>query len=303
MTPAKSKRIYLSTVTSSEGRRLDLHEGFAMRPHLSRVCVPDAGSALPYLSEKVVALLFLATLLPGQTVCNSSWDQSFANLGLSGFLNSSVIFDDGSGPALYICSVTGVAGISFNGSGVARYDGVTWSSAGTFHVPVFTNNRVVEFEVYDDGSGSSLYACGSFTSVDGQPINFIAKRTGTSWTQLGSGLRYIGPQDTGHVASMAVHDDGTGSKLYVVGDFFLPGSSVRSRVARWDGSNWANVGSGFTEPPKTSSQPTWARDPSCTFPASITWVQGPRWSIAGMDRTGQRWEISGHSLEAETSGQ
>ena len=47
------------------------------------------------------------------------------------------------------------------------------------------------------------------------------------------------------VAAMAVHDDGTGSALYVAGGFIDAGGVLANGIARWDGSAWAPLSSGM----------------------------------------------------------
>jgi hypothetical protein len=52
------------------------------------------------------------------------------------------------------------------------------------------------------------------------------------------------------VQKLLVHDDGTGPALYAAGSFSILGVPGVSGIAKWDGSAWSPVGSGFD----TSSQ-------------------------------------------------
>jgi hypothetical protein len=57
-------------------------------------------------------------------------------------------------------------------------------------------------------------------------------------------------QRSGTVSAFAVFDDGSGSgpALYAGGDFRIAGGQSTRFVARWDGSSWSPLGSGFAAP-------------------------------------------------------
>src|SRR5690606_5024890 len=77
-----------------------------------------------------------------------------------------------------------------------------------------------------------------FSSIDGIPLNRIAKWTGATWEPLGLGLAGpMAPRD------MIVHDFGSGPALYVT-DVTQAGGMPVNRIARWDGQNWSDVGGG-----------------------------------------------------------
>lgn len=48
------------------------------------------------------------------------------------------------------------------------------------------------------------------------------------------------------VQAVAVHDDGSGPRLYIGGQFTRVGEVVAAHVARWNGVAWEQVGGGFT---------------------------------------------------------
>jgi hypothetical protein len=48
----------------------------------------------------------------------------------------------------------------------------------------------------------------------------------------------------GAVYALAVFDDGTGPALYVGGDFTTAGGTPANHIAKWNGTNWAALGSG-----------------------------------------------------------
>jgi hypothetical protein len=103
------------------------------------------------------------------------------------------------------------------------------------------NARVQTLAVYDDGSGSALYAGGDFSFAGGAPADNIAKWDGASWTNLASGVSGSGST---RVYALAVYDDGGGSALYAAGDFILAGGAPANNIAKWDGSTWTALGSG-----------------------------------------------------------
>ena len=142
-------------------------------------------------------------------------------------------FDDGSGPALY------AAGGFYDAGGVraprvARWDGVTWSPLGASSL---TSYLLLEaLAPFDDGSGPSLYAGGTFEAIDGVPASDIARWDGVQWSPVGSGI------GAGSVSVLAVCDDGSGAALYAGGSLLSAGGVSASRVARWDGSGWSPLG-------------------------------------------------------------
>jgi hypothetical protein len=86
------------------------------------------------------------------------------------------VFDDGSGPALYVGgSFTEAGGVPANN--IARWDGKQWSALG-----VGTNGAVRALAVWDrDGEGPEapgLYIGGEFTMAGGIPSPYIAKWQG-----------------------------------------------------------------------------------------------------------------------------
>lgn len=155
--------------------------------------------------------------------------------GLSGTNASDLaVFDDGTGPALYVAGSFFLAG-GQPASNIARFDGETWTPLGAG-----TNLLVSCLEVFDDGTGPALYAGGAFTTAGGGTAARLARWSGETWTDVGGGLDSY-PRD------LHVHDDGSGPALYVAGDFFQAGAQPVSRIARWDGQTWSDVGGGFDD--------------------------------------------------------
>ncbi len=89
------------------------------------------------------------------------------------------------------------------------------------------------------GLGQRLYIGGTFRIVDGQAYNYVAEYTDAH-------IRYIGGMDW-WVNTLVGFNDGSGPQLYAGGWFSRAGDGYRLRVARYDGRNWSNVGSGFDQ--------------------------------------------------------
>ncbi len=172
--------------------------------------------------------------------CLAKWDGAVwsplgggLGSGLANYAYSTAVFDDGSGPALYVGGMfTSASGGP--GNRIAKWDGATWSALGSG-----ANDTVLALAMFDDGSGPVLHAAGLFTSAGGVPANRIAKWDGATWSALGSGVN-------GQVQTLAVYDDGSGPALYAGGFFTTAGGTPASRIAKWDGAIWSGLDSGIT---------------------------------------------------------
>ncbi len=166
----------------------------------------------------------------------SSW--SPLGLGLAGGLQQGafalMVFDDGSGPALYAGGEFTFAGFPTTANRIARWNGATWSPVGTG-----MNGVVHALTAHDDGSGSALYAGGGFTTAGGVAVNGVAKWSGASWSPLGGGMN-------GGVRALASYDDGSGPALFASGFFTMAGGLPASAIAKWNGTSWSALGAGLS---------------------------------------------------------
>lgn len=161
--------------------------------------------------------------LPGDPI---STTDSVAALG---------VYDDGSGPALYVGGSFAAVGGNTYASNIFRWDGTSLTALGRG-----ANDDVESFAVWN----GSLYVGGHFTRVyqsDGTEViaNKIARWDGTHWFALGSGM------NTGsgyHVWTLNVFDRGTGDALYAGGSFSTAGGSTIRYLATWNGTTWDAVG-------------------------------------------------------------
>ncbi|MBK9129147.1 MAG: hypothetical protein IPM13_15295 [Phycisphaerales bacterium] len=172
---------------------------------------------------------------------NGGWVEfagGLRNLELAGdvagdLVNAAAVFDDGTGPALY------VGGRFSHNDGspansILKYDGATWTTIGTGIQSSGLPGVVYDMLVHNDGSGPALFIAGSFDTAGGQPAANIVKWDGFTWTPVGAGT-------SGGVLRLLVHDDGTGPALYAGGSFTAPSNYV----AKWDGTTWSALGSGL----------------------------------------------------------
>ncbi|HEX6881827.1 MAG TPA: hypothetical protein VF530_00520 [Planctomycetota bacterium] len=174
------------------------------------------------------------------TSCRERWLPTFGghpgvtSVQQVGSVNAAVVFDDGSGPALYVGGSFHSAG-GFRSQNLARWDGASWHVIGA-------DDAVHALLVHDDGSGPALYAGGAFESIGGVAASGIARWDGASWSPLGTGVEGL-VQDP-FVDALAVYDDGSGPVLVAAGDFDLAGGAPAAHIARWDGVSWSALGSG-----------------------------------------------------------
>ena len=146
------------------------------------------------------------------------------------------VFDDGTGPALYVGgSFTAAGGIPANN--IARWDGSSWQALGSGLGSSAAFDRVEALAVFPDDTGPALYAAGEFFQAGG-----VAKWNGADWAPAGQ------PMDAG-VNALAVFDDGSVPALYAGGDFGFIGEAAVNRIAKWDGSSWTGLGGGLAGGP------------------------------------------------------
>ena len=161
----------------------------------------------------------------------TNWFQ--LNNGVSSFINEPLVWaiaNDGTN--LYVGGVFTNADNS-GAINIGRWDGSSFHPlAGGAPNSVVTAIKIV---------GPNFYAAGAFTSIGTVSANCVAQWTGTGWVPLGGGL-------TAGVGLLtdakALEDDGT--YLYAGGNFTQAGTVAANNIARWNGSTWSAMGSGFS---------------------------------------------------------
>jgi hypothetical protein len=137
---------------------------------------------------------------------------------------------------------------------IARYIPATndWVAvAGS--APTTGGTNVFDLQVYNDGSGEKLYACGNFAQMGGMgsTTKHIAAFDGTSWANVGGGYSSSGA--TAYPRDFVVFDDGAGPALYAAGGLGLTsGNTSFSAVNRWNGKSWKPM-AGFLDNPSVTS--------------------------------------------------
>ena len=168
------------------------------------------------------------------------WDgESFSSVGggIDDTVLAMAVFDeDGTGSSLFAGGGFSTAGGKEINS-VARWNGNSWSQLGGG-----ISGVVYALTVLDDSAanGPALYAGGTISQVEGNPVNRIAKWDGTEWSDVGGGTN-------DWVYSLTAFDDGSGagSALYAGGRFTMAGGVDANFIAKWDGVQWSPLGSGM----------------------------------------------------------
>ena len=149
------------------------------------------------------------------------------------------------GPVLALTSFQGslaVGGAFRRAGGLPTGPVALWNGSNFQPLPNGPDDTVRALIEFDDGSGPRLWAAGDFTRAGGAGATRVARWNGTAWSAAGGGLC------CGTVFDLAVHDDGTGARLYAGGDFDLDGDGDLDGVARWNPltQSWSAIGTGFT---------------------------------------------------------
>jgi len=134
------------------------------------------------------------------------------------------VFDDGTGPALYVGGAfTTAGGVPVNN--IARWDGVGWSDVGG-GVTGGAEAAVHALTVHDDGPGPALYAGGQFAGAGRVSVSHIAKWNGESWSPVGAGFDDL-------VRALAVHEATGDPNLVIEGQFQFDFSTLTDGGAEY----------------------------------------------------------------------
>jgi len=158
----------------------------------------------------------------------SNWSATGGGFDCTG--EALAVYDDGSGPALY------VGGLFYPSQPyyyLMRWNGVTWTN-----VDPGLNGQVNALAVFDDGGGPALYVGGVFTQMGVTLANYVVKWDGQNWAPVGA----LADSSGGGVFELAVVDLGNGAKLYAGGQFDQAGGSPASGIAVLDAGEWVPLG-------------------------------------------------------------
>lgn len=164
------------------------------------------------------------------------------NLNGSSTIIDMILWDDGSGPKIYVCgrftTIDGTPAIN-----VARFNIAEnrWEAFGEPLIPVRPEYSNDSFVLFDDGTGEALYLGGQQFRINGTgPVYCAAKWDGSNWTPVGQTV-------TGRITSLKVFDDGSGPAIYASGDAFLEANYF----GRLESNTWVPVAGGVVSQPAT----------------------------------------------------
>lgn len=128
---------------------------------------------------------------------------------------------------------------------VYQYGGTNFSPVGEgvyLTTAVSGGSQTANLYALEEYNGK-IIACGEFNRVGNKAISGIMQWDGSAWDSLGSGL-------SGNIAGTAPvmypHDMcHFGTDLIVAGNFQKAGGITVNGIARWDGTQWHNLGAGF----------------------------------------------------------
>ncbi|RJP89124.1 MAG: hypothetical protein C4518_10310 [Desulfobacteraceae bacterium] len=135
-------------------------------------------------------------------------------------------------------AVDGAGNLYAGGQFIAKWDGARWSALGSGMDGPPSGGPVVKALAAD--SEGNLYAGGRFDTAGGVPAKNIAKWDSVNWSSLGSNMLALRGVDGG-VAALAAD----GGDLYAGGKFTTAGGVPVNGIAKWDGTSWNSLGSGF----------------------------------------------------------
>jgi hypothetical protein len=173
----------------------------------------------------------------------SSW--SPLGFGIDGTVYAIKSHDDGSGPALFAGGDFGIAGGGFVSSLAAWRNGI-WEDVGGGVTLDGSRGYVEALESFQ----GSLYIAGFFNRAGPGATNAIVKWNNNAFSNLGAGVSYSGFSAV--VSTLLAVDlpSTNGPALIIGGAIDTAGGLPSGPVARWSGSAWTSMNSGFsnTEP-------------------------------------------------------
>ncbi|MDO7849557.1 hypothetical protein Q5H92_24555 [Hymenobacter sp. M29] len=134
-------------------------------------------------------------------------------------------------------SFTQVGSVAANN--IAKWNGTAWSPLGTGTAYGSSLGNILALALASNGD---LYVGGNITQAGGVAAYFVAKWNGTAWSPLGAGMAPL--NTAGAVLALAVAGNGD---VYAGGRFTQAGGVTANRVAKWNGSVWSALGTGFAD--------------------------------------------------------
>ena len=234
---------------------------------------------LQTLAMRVLLAALMAVLMAGVSLaqpCQPAWESlSSVPPGLDGPVYAMAVYDDGTGPSLFVGGDFSMAGAT-PVSNFAKWDGLAWSNPGGG-----VNAPVRALATYTESAGERLFVGGDFTMAGSISASRIARWNGSHWSTLRQGVS--GCSSIGCIPSveaLAVHDDGAGPALYVGGRFNIAGTTFVGNVARWRSGAWSSLGASMNDP--SASAPVQAMASYDDGSGPSLYVGGAFTMVAGM---------------------
>jgi hypothetical protein len=195
------------------------------------------------VKHQVLALtcLCLGPALCRAQVCSPFWASPERPPVQSFVIRQLLVYDDGSGNALYAGGVFWVQHqpVWVFGHSVWRFRGETWEPVGEGLIGSATNLLLL-----DTGAGRQLFTEG-VSSQSGSTIRWFKRWDGVNWGDAPPGMwssETTPPYDNRR--PLFSGDDGTGAAVY--GYRMIADTTLRRYAARWDGTQWTNLGGVFS---------------------------------------------------------
>ncbi len=170
-------------------------------------------------------------------------------------------------------------------SNIATWNG-SWSAMGTG-----TNGPVAQIEI---NSENKVYVGGTFETAGGLQANNIALWENGSWATLTDSTNgEAGTNNEVRAISIAENDN-----VYVGGNFDSAGGNPAARIAVWNGTNWASLGtgtSGFVQAITITPDHIYAGG-NFAMAGNLTANRIARW-----DRNNLQWETMGYGLSGNVN--
>jgi len=166
-------------------------------------------------------------------------------------VNGMAVWNDGTGPALYVGGWFETAGDQPSGD-VAKWDGQTWTPLGDTTTGV--QGGVYTLACHNDGTGPALYVGGSIYRAGGLACSGIAKWTGADWLLVGPDLDQSRLYSVRTLASITINQ----RTMLLAGGVFDQGyyAPPAQNLALWDGQVWSPCSPGLRRYQRSEYDPT-----------------------------------------------
>jgi len=126
---------------------------------------------------------------------------------------------------------------------VAKWNGTSWSELGigpTALIESDTTGQILSITI--DANGN-IYAAGTFTDTNG--YYYVGKWNDVKWQELGSGSNILSA-DTVIGSNSGINSIATDASGNIYAAGYFKDAHGNPYVAKWNGSTWSELGSGFT---------------------------------------------------------